>query len=75
MTRQHAIVTGGAGFIGSHLVDSLLTEGYRVTSLDNFGSGRPKNLEHIDDDSFESVHHDVRRPFPDYDSVDQIYHL
>ena len=75
MTRPHAVVTGGAGFVGSHLVDALLSDGYRVTSLDNFGSGRPQNLEHIDDSSFESVRHDVCHSFPDFDTVNQIYHF
>ena len=42
-----AIVTGGAGFIGSHLVDSLLDENFVVTVLDNFSKGRPENLEHV----------------------------
>jgi len=73
--RKHAIVTGGAGFLGSHLVDSLLEDGYRVTSLDNFGSGRRENLAHINSSRFESIRHDVRDPFPDFERVDQIYHF
>ena len=71
----HAVVTGGAGFVGSHLIDSLLADGYQVTSLDNFGSGRPANLSHIDSDRFKSVEHDVREPFPDLGSVDYIFHF
>jgi UDP-glucuronate decarboxylase len=71
----HAVVTGGAGFVGSHLVDSLLADGFEVTSLDNFGSGRPANLEHIDSSRFDSVEHDVREPFPDLEDVDHVYHF
>jgi len=71
----HSVVTGGAGFVGSHLVDSLLADGHRVTSLDNFGSGRPQNLEHIDSARFDSVDHDVREPFPDLGDVDYVFHF
>ena len=69
------MVTGGAGFVGSHLVDSLLDDGFEVTSLDNFGSGRPKNLEHIESDSFASIEHDVREAFPDIGDVDYVFHF
>ena len=75
MSRPHAVVTGGAGFVGSHLVDTLLEDDYRVTSLDNFGSGRLQNLAHIEDDAFQSIKHDVREPFPDFNTVDLIYHF
>lgn len=71
----HAVVTGGAGFVGSHLVDSLLDDGFEVTSLDNFGSGRPKNLEHIETARFDSIEHDVREPFPDLGEVDYVFHF
>jgi len=71
----HAVVTGGAGFVGSHLVDSLLADGFRVTSLDNFGSGRPANLSHIDSERFISIDHDVREPFPEMDTVDYVFHF
>ncbi len=46
MNKQNVLVTGGAGFIGSHLVDALLAYGYRVTVLDNFSTGRKENLSH-----------------------------
>lgn len=73
---SHAVVTGGAGFLGSHLVDALLDDGYKITSLDNYGSGRPKNLSHLTNDRrFSSVDHDVRHPFPEFDTVDQVYHF
>lgn len=71
----HAVVTGGAGFVGSHLIDSLLADGYRVTSLDNFGSGRPTNLSHIDSERFTSIEHDVRESFPDLGATDYVFHF
>jgi UDP-glucuronate decarboxylase len=71
----HAVVTGGAGFLGSHLVDSLLDDGYRVTSLDNYGSGRKENLAHIETDRFESLDHDVRDRFADFERVNEVYHM
>jgi UDP-glucuronate decarboxylase len=74
--RDHAVVTGGAGFVGSHLVDTLRDDGYRVTSLDNYGSGRRENLAHLaDDDGVTIREHDVRDPLPDVDRVDHLYHL
>jgi UDP-glucose 4-epimerase len=47
MPTKHALITGGAGFIGSHLTELLLKEGHRVTVIDNFSTGRPQNLEHL----------------------------
>ncbi|RDI70451.1 UDP-glucuronic acid decarboxylase family protein [Halopelagius longus] len=72
---KHAVVTGGAGFLGSHLVDDLLESGYRVTVLDNYGSGRPENLSHLEDENLDLREHDVRDPFPEFDGVDTVYHM
>jgi len=68
------LVTGGAGFIGSHLCDYLLNKGYDVLCLDNFFSGSKNNIRHlIGNPYFEFVRHDVIHPF--FAEVDQIYHL
>ncbi|WP_336024871.1 NAD-dependent epimerase/dehydratase family protein [Halobellus salinisoli] len=72
---RHAVVTGGAGFLGSHLVDDLLEDDYRVTVLDNYGSGRPENLAHLQTADIAIENHDVREPFPAFDDVDIVYHL
>lgn len=71
----HAVVTGGAGFLGSHIVESLLRDGRRVTVIDNYGSGRPENLEHVDEEALTLLDHDVREPFPSFDDVDAVYHF
>jgi UDP-glucuronate decarboxylase len=75
MTGRHALVTGGAGFIGSHLVDALLADDYRVTVLDNYGSGRPENLAHVETDRLAVHDHDVREPYPDVGAIDEVYHF
>lgn len=72
--RKRILVTGGAGFVGSHLVDRLMIAGHEVIVLDNFFTGRKRNIEHwIGHENFELVHHDVVRPL--YVEVDEIYHL
>ncbi|SVC65296.1 uncharacterized protein METZ01_LOCUS318150, partial [marine metagenome] len=69
-----ALVTGGAGFLGSHLCDKLLSEGINVLCVDNFFTGSPKNIEHQRTNrSFELIRHDVTLPL--YVEVDQIYNL
>lgn len=68
------LVTGGAGFIGSHLCERLLSEGNEVICLDNFFTGRKRNISHLlDDRKFELVRHDVTEPI--LLEVDQIYNL
>ena len=68
------LVTGGAGFLGSHLCERLLREGHEVICLDNFFTGRKRNIAHLrDHPDFEIVRHDVTEPFKF--EVDQIYNL
>jgi len=71
---RRILVTGGAGFLGSHLCDRLLRDGAYVICLDNFFTGRIKNIAHMQTNArFEVVDHDVSRPFAI--EVDEIYNL
>ncbi|CAD5229191.1 unnamed protein product [Bursaphelenchus okinawaensis] len=73
-TRKRILVTGGTGFVGSHLVDKLMMDGHEVIALDNYFTGRRRNVEHwIGHPNFDLVHHDVVNPY--FTEVDQIYHL
>jgi UDP-glucuronate decarboxylase len=68
------LVTGGAGFIGSHLIDRLMTEGHEVICLDNFYTGRKQNvMKWVGHPYFELIRHDITEPIRL--EVDQIYHL
>ncbi|PKM77875.1 MAG: NAD-dependent dehydratase [Firmicutes bacterium HGW-Firmicutes-15] len=73
------IVTGGAGFIGSHLVDRLLADGHKVTVLDNFSTGRPENLKHQENEKrLRLIEVDIqnRRAIQEYfKGVDWVFHL
>ena len=70
-----AVVTGGAGFLGSHLCDFLLEKGYRVICVDNLLTSTLTNLEHIRDDAFTFVNHDVIDHVEIDEPVDVVYHL
>lgn len=74
IAKGRALVTGGAGFIGSHLCERLLNDGYDVLCVDNYYSSTKDNIAHlIDNPRFEVIRHDVT--FPLYVEVDEIYHL
>jgi UDP-glucuronate decarboxylase len=72
--RKKILVTGGAGFLGSHLCERLLNEGNEVICVDNFFTGQKQNVVHLlDNPYFEMVRHDITMPF--FIEVDQIYNL
>lgn len=72
--RKRILIAGGAGFVGSHLADKLMMLGHEVTVVDNFFTGRKKNVEHwIGHQNFELIHSDIVHPL--FIEVDQIYHL
>ena len=74
MTRKRVLVTGGAGFVGSHLCERLLADGHEVVCLDNFFTGTHANVAHLrEHPRFELFRHDVQEPLTM--EVDQIFHL
>ena len=73
-TRKRILVTGGAGFLGSHLCERLVRQGHDVLCVDNYFTGRRDNIAHLrDEPNFETMRHDVT--FPLYAEVDEIYNL
>ncbi len=73
-SRKRILVTGGAGFLGSHLIDRLLDQGHEVLCIDNLFTGTKRNIEHLHGQPrFEFIRHDVT--FPLYVEVDEIYNL
>ena len=70
-----SVVTGGAGFLGSHLCDHLLEQGHRVICVDNLATGSLENLAHIRDDAFAFRNHDVTEPIQIDEDIDFVYHL
>ncbi|HET6283902.1 MAG TPA: UDP-glucuronic acid decarboxylase family protein [Polyangia bacterium] len=74
MARRRILVTGGSGFLGSHLCERLITDGHEVVCLDNFFTGTRTNVEHLlDNHRFELFRHDVTEPLTL--EVDEVYHL
>jgi len=72
--RKRILVTGGAGFLGSHLCEKLLCEGNEIICLDNFYTGSKTNIRHLlDNTRFELIHHDIINPM--YLEVEEIYNL
>jgi len=69
------IVTGGAGFLGSHLCDLLLSKGHELICIDNLVTGNTNNIDHIDSDRFTYLKHDVTKPIYFGDKIDYIFHL
>jgi dTDP-glucose 4,6-dehydratase len=74
--KKRALVTGGAGFIGSHLCERLLQEGYQVVCMDNLRTGTLENIAHLQDEAdFEYVHHDVTTYIDCPGRLDEVYHF
>lgn len=73
---MRVVVTGGAGFIGSHLTTKLLDQGHQVVVIDNFITGSRKNLEHLStSEKLTIIEHDISKPIYVAEKIDRIYHL
>ena len=72
---KRSVVTGGSGFLGSHLCERLLAEGHEVVCLDNLDTGSLQNIEHIRDEAFEFRNVDVTDDMEVDGRVDYVFHL
>jgi UDP-glucuronate decarboxylase len=73
---QRVLVTGGAGFLGSWICDTLLASGAHVTCVDNFASGRKENIRHLmDHERFRFIEHDISTPFSVETRLDSVFHM
>ena len=73
---MRTLITGGAGFIGSHLCDRFLAEGHDVIAVDNFITGTPENIAHmLGNPKFKLIGHDVSNPLKVKDKIDNVLHF
>src|SRR4051794_9042273 len=73
---MRTLITGGGGFIGSHLCERFLAAGHDVVAMDNFITGRPENVAHLaDNPKFSVVRHDVSRPIAVDGPIDNVLHF
>ncbi len=70
-----SLVSGGAGFLGSHMSDALLRKGHRVICVDNLDTGSLQNIEHVQDERFKFLMHDLTEPLFVDEPIDFVYHL
>ncbi len=76
MESKRVLITGGAGFIGSHLCDFLLAKGFKLVAIDNFITGNPKNIEHLKKNpDFEFIKHDITKPLEIKGKLDYVLHF
>lgn len=71
---KRILVTGGAGFLGSHLIDRLLEQGHKIVCVDNLQTGSLRNIDHVMD-AITFIQHDITEPLPELGAFDEIYNL